>query len=35
MSHYLWSYAAIAVSVLVLVGLTIWWMYSKYTRKAK
>lgn len=35
MNPYLYSYAWIAVSVAVLVGLTAWWTYSKYKRKAK
>ena len=35
MQHYLWSYIAIAISVAALSSATIWWMYSKYKRKAR
>ncbi len=31
----LWSYAGVGISVLALVGVTMWWVYSKYKRKAK
>ncbi len=33
--NYVWSYVGIALAVAALVGGTIWWMYSKYSRKAK
>lgn len=35
MNPYVYSYIVIALCVVLLVGATAWWTYSKYKRKAK